>query len=88
MTPLQGNTQESDTFQVVGMEIGPNTSITDTDLTGVTSDLNTSNNIYTGKGTQVIGQRVHDGAEPRRFNGHYSNNIHRGAGDQVIGFSL
>ncbi len=88
MTPLQGNTQESDTFQVVGMEIRPNTSITDTDLTGVTSDLNTCNNIYTGKGTQVIGQRVHDGAERQRFNGHYSNNIHRGVGDQVIGFSL
>ncbi|KAI3323767.1 hypothetical protein HD806DRAFT_495554 [Xylariaceae sp. AK1471] len=85
---LEGNIQMADTFQIVGMEIGPNAGITDADLIRVTSGLSAHSNIHAGKGTQVIGQRVCAGARPRVFTGRYCNNIHRGEGDQVIGFSF
>ncbi|KAI1284786.1 hypothetical protein F5Y07DRAFT_14527 [Xylaria sp. FL0933] len=88
MSHLQGNIQKSDTFQIVGVEIGPNTSITDADLIRATSGLIAHNNVHTGNGTQVIGQRVCAGAQPRIFTGLYCNNEHRGDGDQVIGFSF
>ncbi|KAI1305690.1 hypothetical protein F5Y03DRAFT_394876 [Xylaria venustula] len=88
MRQLQGNIQRSDTFQIVGMEIGPNTSITDADLVRVTTGLSAHSNIHTGNGTQVIGQRVCAGAKPRIFSGEYCNNIHRGTGDQIIGFAF
>ncbi|KAI0427086.1 hypothetical protein F5Y09DRAFT_345044 [Xylaria sp. FL1042] len=85
---FQGNIQKSNTFQIVGMEIGPNTSITDAELVRVTSGLSAHDNIHTGNGTQVIGQRVCAGAKPRIFNGQYCNNVHRGVGDQIIGFAF
>ncbi|KAI0977029.1 hypothetical protein F4678DRAFT_411555 [Xylaria arbuscula] len=88
MRQFQGNIQRSDTFQIVGMEIGPNASITDADLVRVTTGLSAHSNIHTGNGTQVIGQRVCAGAKPRIFSGEYCNNIHRGSGDQIIGFAF
>ncbi|KAI0805799.1 hypothetical protein GGR55DRAFT_690191 [Xylaria sp. FL0064] len=88
MSHLQGNIQKSDTFQIVGVEIGPSTSITDADLIRATSGLIAHDNIHTGNGTQVIGQRVCAGAQPRIFTGVYCNNEHRGDGDQIIGFSF
>ncbi|KAI8624474.1 hypothetical protein F5Y19DRAFT_467813 [Xylariaceae sp. FL1651] len=88
ISDFEGNIQTADTYQIVGMQMGPNTCMTDADLIRVTSSLRAHGNKHTGKGMQVIGQRVCAGAEPRRFAGRYCDNIHEGVGEQIIGFSF
>ncbi|KAI0536548.1 hypothetical protein GGR58DRAFT_382397 [Xylaria digitata] len=85
---FEGNIQRGDSFQIVGIEIGPNSRVTDAELMALTSGITARNNVHVGKGTQVIGQRVHPGAKPRTFSGLYCSNTHRGAGGQIIGFSF
>ncbi|KAI0414121.1 hypothetical protein F5X98DRAFT_349857 [Xylaria grammica] len=88
ISDLEGNVQISNTLQIVGMEIGPNARVTDTELIRATSGLTARNNIHAGNGTQVIGQRVRAGAKPQIFSGQYCNNVNQNDGEQVIGFSI
>ncbi|KAI0523903.1 hypothetical protein F5B22DRAFT_592438 [Xylaria bambusicola] len=90
-TEFKGNVHRGGGTQTIGVHLGRNanmTRVTDADMLKVTSNFLAHANIFSGNGTQTIGQLVQSGATPRQFSGHYYNNHHEGTGDQVIGISF
>ncbi|KAI1363842.1 hypothetical protein F5Y08DRAFT_231893 [Xylaria arbuscula] len=90
-TEFKGNTHSGSGVQTVGIQIGPGVSLTretDVKILKATSNFRAHANVFTGQGTQVIGQFVQPGATPREFAGRYYNNHHKGSGDQVVGISF
>lgn len=82
---LKGNVQAADSFQVIGVQITSGAGVTDADVMKATSAFRAHGNVHTGKGTQVVGQRVCAGAIPRKFAGQFCGNYNEGSGEQIVG---
>lgn len=82
---LKGNVQAADSFQVIGVQITSGTNVTDDDMIKATSAFRAHGNIHSGKGTQVVGQRVCAGGRPRKIAGQFCGNYHKGSGEQIVG---
>ncbi|TRX95864.1 hypothetical protein FHL15_003418 [Xylaria flabelliformis] len=88
VTEFKANVHRGGGTQTIGVRLGPNASMTDADMLKATSNFLAHSNVFTGSGTQVIGQLIQSGATPRQFSGRYYNNHYEGSGNQVIGISF
>ncbi|KAI0427088.1 hypothetical protein F5Y09DRAFT_317145 [Xylaria sp. FL1042] len=79
---LWGNTTITNDVQVIGADVGPSCP---EDIRQVTANIHAQENVHSGMGSQIIGQRVKQGAQPRLFAGTYTNNMNKTGGEQILG---
>ncbi|RWA09430.1 hypothetical protein EKO27_g5677 [Xylaria grammica] len=81
------NVHDTREVQVIGVDIGPDMHGPD-DMRQTTANFDAQQCLHSGTGSQIIGQRVRQGGQPRPFAGYFAHNRNLNGGEQIIGIQL